>query len=288
MKPADDIIKRLFQNAELTTHSQTHEKVFQDVLDAQRTNTAPSPAQPERWRYLMKHPITRYSIAALIALTAIIGLSLFHETGNVAWAIEQSIEALSKYRALVLEGSASQRTWDEEGSLELQPVKMWAVADANQTMIEKYRFELDGTPILATDGQRTWKYEPQAQRLTIKNHPYVAAEISLGSRFLEQLKEFRDSGVITHWQESATQDPNTGQQRVLLSIAWEDSRWNGPRSMRLEFDRNSKLLISFKQWETLDWEGLPSIVTSDITYYETLPDRLFKLEIPPGATVVEE
>ena len=287
MKPADEI-RKLFDRAELTTHPQTHEKVFQDVLDAQQATVAPSPARPERWRSVMRHPITKYAVAALIVLAAIVGLSLFRETTNVAWAIEQSIEALSKYRALVLEGSASQRAWDEDGSQELQPVKMWAVADPNQTRIEKYRFELDGVPMLATDGRKTWKYEPQAHRLTIRNHPYVAAEISLGSRFLQQLKEFRDSGVITHWQETATDDSETGKQRVLLSIAWQDARWNGPRSMRLEFDRQSKLLVGFEQWENADWQGPPTVVTEKITYYETLPDDLFKLEIPPGATVVEE
>ena len=236
----------------------------------------------------MRHPITKYAVAALIVGAALVGLSLFRETTTVAWAIEQSIEALSEYRALVLEGSSSQRAWDEDGSLELQPVKMWAVADPNQTRIEKYRFELDGVPMLATDGHKTWKYEPQANRLTIKNHPYVASECSLGSGFLEQLKEFRETGVITQWQETATSDPNTRAARILLSIAWEDGRWNGPRSMRLEFDQKSKLLIGFTQWEKLDWDGPPSIVAEKITYYETLPDDLFVLEIPPGATVVEE
>ena len=287
MKPADDI-KKLFDDAELTTDPQAHDKVFQDMLDAQQETNAPSPVQPERWRLIMRHPITKYAVAAVIVLAAIIGLSLFRETGSTAWAIEQSIEAVSKYRALVLEGSASEKAWDAEGSVELQPIKMWAVADANQTMIEKYRFELDGTPMLATDGQKTWKYEPQAHRLTIRNRPYVASECALGSGFLEQLKEFRDKGVITQWQETTTQDPDTGAARILLSIAWEDDRWNGPRSMRLQFDRRSKLLIGFQQWENADWQDPPSIVSEKLTYHESLPDDLFHLEIPPGATVVEE
>lgn len=281
MKPADDI-RKLFHRAELTTNAQTHERVFQDVLDAQQATVARSPAQPAIGRFIMRHPITKYGVAALIALAALVGLSLFKETADVAWAIEQSIEALSKYRALVLEGSASERAWDEDGTPELQPIKMWAVADPNQTMIEKYRFELDGVARLATDGRKTWKYEPQANRVTIKSRPYVASELWLGSRLLEQLKDLRETGVITHWQESA------GEQRVLLSIAWEDRRWDGPRSMRLEFDRHSKLLIGFKRWETANWEGPATVVAEKITYYEALPEALFELDIPPGVTVVEE
>ena len=236
----------------------------------------------------MKNPITKYAVATLIALAALIGLTIFNDTGNVAWAIEQSIETLSKYRALIVEASASGRAWDENGGLELQPVKMWAVADANQTRIEKYRFELDGTPMLATDGQKTWKYEPQAHRLTIRNRPYVASEVWLGSKFLEQLKQFRDSGVLTQWQETTKRDPDTGEHRIILSIAWESGRWNGPRSVRLVFDPKTKLLLSFHQWENDTWQEPASIVMSKLTYHETLPDHLFKLEIPPGATVIEK
>jgi len=236
----------------------------------------------------MRHPITKYAIAATIVVVAIVGFSLFHGTGGVTWAIEQSIEALGKYSALLVEGSASERAWTEDGSLALRPIRMWAVADADQTVIEKYRFELDGVTMLTTDGQKTWKYEPQANRVTIKNRPYVASECWLGSGLLEQLKEARDTGIITHWEETSGKDPATGKQRVFLRVAWLDGRWNGPRSMRLEFDLESKLLVSMKQWENAHWEDPATLVAEKVTYYESLPDDLFEFPIPPGATVVEQ
>lgn len=287
MKPADDI-RRLFENAELTTHPQTHEKVFQDVLEAQRTNPVPSPAQPERWRFVMRHPITRYSVAALIVLAAIVGLTVFKGTGNVAWAIEQSIEAVSKYRAVLVEGSDSQRSWTEDGSSEPRPSRSWAVANADQTRVEKYRMEVDGVAILVTNGTTTWRYDPESNTVRVENYPYVASELWLGSQLLEQLKEYRDAGVITQWQESYDQDVETGQPQVVVNIAWQDERWNGPRSVRLTLDRRTKLLISFEQWENAAWQGPATLVVAKITYYESLPDDLFVLDTPPGATVVEE
>jgi outer membrane lipoprotein-sorting protein len=287
MKPAADI-ERLLQNAELTTNPQTHEKVFQDLLDAQQGTDAHSPAQPEIWRFVMRHPMTKYGVAALIVLAAIVGLSLFKDTGNVAWAIEQSIEAVSKYRAIIIEGSSAERTWDPEGGLELQPIKMWGVANADQTGIEKYRFELDGVTMLVTDGEKTWKYEPQAHRVTIRNRPYVASECSLGSQLLEQLKDFREQGILTRWHESVRRDPATDSQRIVLRIAWEAARWNGPRSVRIEFDRESKLPVSFKQWENADWQGTATLNATTMTHYETLPDEVFTYDIPEGATVIED
>lgn len=287
MKPADDI-KKLFDKAELTTDSQTHEKIFQDVLDAQQETTAPPPAQPEIWRLVMKNPVTKYAIAALIVLAALVGLSLFKGSGNTAWAIDQSIEAVSKYRGLLIEGWDSERSWTEDGSSELRPSKTWALANADQTMVEKYRDEMDGVAILVTNGTKTWRYDPETNTVRVEDRPYVAGECWIGRSFLEFLKEWRDSGVITRWQEAASQDPNTGDERIILSIGWEAARWNGPRSVRLEFDRQSKLPVSFEQWENANWQGPPTLIAETITYYETLPDHLFQFEIPPGATVIEE
>jgi len=286
MKPADEI-RRLFEDAELSTQPGTHERVFTDVLGAYDRTIADSPAKPEIWRFAMRHPSTRYAVAAVLVLAAIVGISLFHRTGSIAWAIEQSIEALSKYDAVIVEGWDSERSWRQDGSLELRPTRMWAVADADQTMVEKYRHEVDGVPTLVTNGEKTWRYDPQTNTVRIENRPYVASECWF-SRLLEQLRDFREAGGITEWEEARGKDPATGKQRVFLTVAWLDGRWNGPRSMWFEFDVESKLLIGMKQWENANWEGPATFVADKITYHESLPDDLFEFEIPEGAKIVEQ
>jgi outer membrane lipoprotein-sorting protein len=235
----------------------------------------------------MRHPLAKYAAAAALVLTILAALGLFHRTGNVSWAIEQSVEAMSKYTALLIEGSAAERAWAENGSLEQRPFRVWGVANADQTKCEKYRFEFDGVTLLTTDGHKTWKYEPQAHRVTIRNEPYVAFECWLGSGFLEQLKQARETHTITHWQESSGRDPATGNPRVVLSVAWLEARWNGPRSLRLEFDRESKLLVRMEQWNNAQQEGPAAFIAEKITYYESFPDERFEFQIPPGATVIE-
>jgi outer membrane lipoprotein-sorting protein len=286
MKPAEDI-KRLFQNAGLSTNPGIHERVFSDVLQAQQQTTIESPAPPERWRYIMRHPITKYAIAAGIVLAAVVGFTLFHRTGNVAWAIEQSIQALAQYRAVLVEGSDTQRTWREDGSLEPRPTKSWAVANADQTMVEKYRHEVNGVAVLVTNGRRTWRYDPQTNTVRIENRPYVASECWLGP-LLEQLKKGRDDGILTEWRETTGRDPATGRPRLFLACAWQDRRWNGPRSVRLEFDPQTKLPVRFQQWENAVWEGPATLTGDTITFYESLPDDLFEFQVPPGATVREQ
>jgi hypothetical protein len=286
MKPADDI-KRFFQSAELTTHPDIHERVFEDVLRVhQRVMTTP-PAQPEIGRRIMKSPVIRYGIAAVLVLAAVVGFTMFRRTGNTAWAIEQSIQALGQYRAVLVEGTDTQRCWQENGSLEPRSMKMWAVANADQTMVEKYRDEVNGVAVLVTNGRKTWRYDPQTNTVRIENRPYVASECWFGP-LLEQLKKGRDAGILTRWDETIGRDPATGRPRIFLACAWQDRRWNGPRSVRIEFDRESKLPVRLQQWENAAWEGPATLTIEKITCYDSLPDDLFEFQIPPGAMVLEQ
>ena len=287
MKPADDIT-RVFQNAGLSTNPNIHERVFADVLQAQQQGNAESPAAPERWRLVMRKPLVKYAIAAALVLAALVGFSLFHGTGGVTWGIEQSIEALGKYRAIVVEGSAAECMFREGGGMEPRSFKAWAVANEDQTAVRKARHEVNGIPILTTNGQKTWWYYPGTNTVRVENRAYAASELWVGSRLLEQLKAFHDSGVLTRYETTSGQDPGTGKPRIVLRCAWEDQRYNGPRSMRLEFDTETNLLTGIRQWENSNWEGPATLVGEKITYRESLPDELFEFQTPPGATVQEQ
>jgi outer membrane lipoprotein-sorting protein len=284
MKSADDI-KEFIKKAELSTHPDTHEQVFEDMLHAQQETIASSPVKPDIWRFVMRHPITKYAFIAVIVLATFVGFSLFNKTEAVAWAIEQSIEVLSKYNAMLVEGSESD--FNKDGELQQRDYKWWGTANEDQTKVEKVRIEVDGVPTIITNGQETWRYDPQTSTV-IKNRPYGTPELWCGSRFFRQLKAFQESGVIISWEETYGKDPATGKQRAFLTCAWLDKRYNGPRSLWFEFDVESKLLISVKQWENSNWEGPARIVSEKIKYYENLPDDLFEFEIPEGATVIEE
>ena len=105
----------------------------------------------------MKTKLAKLTVAAMIALAVILTITLFNQWSSPAWAIEQSIAALDRFRAVSLEGWESERTWIENGSLELRPFKSWAVANEDQTMVEKYRTEVSGYLTLTTNGQKTWR-----------------------------------------------------------------------------------------------------------------------------------
>lgn len=240
------------------------------------------------WRTLMKTKIAKCATAAVIALAVILTITLFGQLGSPVWAIEQSIEALDQFWAVSVEGWESERTWVENGSLELRPFKSWAVANQDQTKVEKYRTEVEDYLTLTTNGQKTWRYDPNTHTVRIENHPYNAGDYWCGSRFLQQLKEGHDNGLLTRWEVTYGKDPATGRKRIFVKTAWLDERYNGPRSLQLEFDMESKLLVSFTQWENSNWEGPATLIAEKITYHENLPDHLFEFEIPEGASVIEK
>ena len=284
MKSADKI-KQFFKNAELSIHPETDEQVFADVFQARQRITENVPAVPENiWRIIMKSPLAKLAVAAILVIACVTGVLVFNETSGVAWAIEQSIEAVSQYKAVLVEGSES--FLNEDGKLQMRKGKSWAVANEDQTKVEKIRIEVEGVPTIITNGRETWRYDQQTNTVT-KNLPYGTAEIWIGSRLLEQLKTFRESGLITKWEVTEGKDSATGKQRIFLSCAWLDKRYNGPRSLWLEIDAESNLLVGLKQWENDNWEGPAQYVAEKITYYENLPDELFEFEIPKGATVIE-
>jgi len=263
------------------------EKLEQNLIASLNRQSRQKPQALKIWRIIMKSNMTKLATAAVIIVAVVLSVTILNKSTSTVWAIEQSIEAVSQYKAVLVEGLDSELTWREGGSLELRPFKAWAVANKDQTMIEKYRHEVNGVPIITTNGQKTWRYDSQTNTVRIENRPYIASECWCGSQFLEQIKSFLGED-IPNWEVTYSKDPATDKQRAFLKIAWLEERYNGPRSMWLEFDVESKLPVGLKQWENANWEGPPALVVEKITYHENFPDNLFEFEVPEGATVIEE
>ena len=65
---------------------------------------ATAPAGPELtlgqiFALILKRPSARYTLATTVVLAVLVALALVHSTPS-AWAMEQAVEALKKYRGL--------------------------------------------------------------------------------------------------------------------------------------------------------------------------------------------
>ena len=83
MRTADDI-KRFFQKAPMDTNPRMDQAVLDKVLTAheQAINSPSATTEPTLWRILMKSPIVRIAMAAVIIIVCYSGVVFWTSTGS--------------------------------------------------------------------------------------------------------------------------------------------------------------------------------------------------------------
>jgi hypothetical protein len=80
-------------------------------------------------------------------------------------------------------------------------------------------------------------------------------------------------------------DPDTGRERVTVMSSLFDV--TGPKSFVIEFDSETKLAVSMKQWDNMDRSGSPNFYASKIVFYKEAEDSIFEVKIPGNPNYVE-
>ncbi len=99
MKSAKDI-KKYFQNSTLSTNPDKHEAVFEKILSAhgQANKKEPATSRINLGKIIMKSPISKIAIAAIVLIAVITGLTMFDNTSGVVLAnVLTQIEKISTY-----------------------------------------------------------------------------------------------------------------------------------------------------------------------------------------------
>jgi outer membrane lipoprotein-sorting protein len=98
MQPADDI-RELFKDAQLGIRPEPDEQVFKEMLQAQKNAQKDPAGAPERWRIVMKSPLSKLAVAAAIAVACVAALFMWTGTqSNVALAnVLTRMEQISVY-----------------------------------------------------------------------------------------------------------------------------------------------------------------------------------------------
>ena len=139
----------------------------------------------------------------------------------------------------------------------------------------------DGRIIEWVQENDTYHYEPYKNTVWILRGQKARIGRWLGRESLYRLQQREDVQVLYG------RDAETNRDRVF--VTWcSDPSAPVAQSYWFEFDLETKLPVSFKQWDNLYREGKPAFHAQRIIYYEDLPDDLFELEIPEGATIIEK
>ncbi len=275
MKPKDNIEKML-KKMNVTPNDNRYNNTLNEVLAAHQNfkRSTPANTQPNIWRIIMKTKLTKLTTAAVIILIAVLALTFLDKTATTAWAIEETIELLKDFNGIHFLGTTLDKD-NQEVALE-----GWARANEEQTASNYLRLETATGQIVVVAETTCYKYDPNTNIVKITEGYGPALSPWPGAQFLESLKE-----MVVDWNEIYGKDPATDRDRVFVTCSHPAAP--GPRSWWLEFDIESKLLVSFKQWENMTQQGTPKFYIKSITFFEDLPDELFDFEIPEGAKTVD-
>ncbi len=281
MRPADKEIETLIQNLNDHTRPELDRTILDNCFaELKNPKISVPPSRPNRWRIIMRKPITKYA-AAIIIIAGIIVINLFNSTP--AWAIEQTIEAFENVNSVYIEGFIH----DKDTVINL---KMWARRGSHgKFLFGDYReenAETGHTIVVDESNNQSYIYNPTAKTV----HIHEGLNVTIGN--------FLDKDYFLHLQQEMeiveleyTEDRITEKEVVIF-------KWKMPipskydksiaKSGIITFDLETKLPIRWTSWNNYDFKGKPY---SEWTYFEynpALPENIFVFEIPEDATVIRE
>ena len=230
------------------------------------------------WRTIMSMRITKLTAVAAVIIIAALGIIFFEKSTKPAWAIEQTIKELDMFDAVQIIGIAIP---EDSCGIEL-PINQWARANKDHTDSNNFLLETsDGRITEWVHENSTFHYDSKQNTvIVLRNQPSHIGRW-LDRELLQKLQQTENAQVLYG------KDAGTNREHVF--VTWcSDPNAPVAQSYWFEFDLESKLPVSFKQWDNLFRKGKPAFYAQRIIYYENLPDEFFEFEIPEGATVIEK
>ena len=268
-KPQDitEIFRQMRVPASSNLDERVHREIDNTMTSAATTSFDAQPTLGQIFALILKKQSTRYTIATTLVLAALVALVLIHSTPS-AWAMEQAIETLKKYRGLQLSGDF---TPDGKTS----PFDLWLKADASGDSVEAVLGKVGDAATLWTKDNQTYTYVRNDKTVYVEPGITEALNPWPGPKLLAQLATAKDYKAIEG------DDPATGRRRVVVTCSSETTP-SGPQSYLLEFDVRTTMLVSMKIWHNARQDGTPYLDFERILYFEDLPDSTFDFQPPSG------
>ncbi len=223
-------------------------------------------------RFIMNR-FTKLTAAAVIIIAVVLAINFLDKSASTAWAIEDTIELLSRFNGIHFKGILLDKDANEVS------FEAWAKANEEQTASNHLRIESETGAIQVVSGDQRYQYDPATATVKITEGYGTAISPWPGPEFFESLKK-----MALDWNETYGKDPATNRERVFVTCSHPAAP--DPRSWWFEFDVESKLPVSMKQWDNMKREGVPGFNIESLTFFETLTDELFDFVIPEGAKIV--
>lgn len=227
---------------------------------------------------IMQTKPMRISAAAAAVIAVTVGLYFLLGPipgASVAWALDDTIQALKAVSVVHMVGSAS------DSSDGLHPAELWAVPDEKRLNTGDLRFVMakpGGNRVVVVKGNTSYDYWPDLKQVRVMQCRMMCWPWPSG--LVERFGDLK-SNTITYGK-----DPETGRDSAFATGSHEqyDQAW----SWWVECDLQSKLPVRVKVWSNGLREGLPMFDFSRMTFDEPLPPGVFDFQMPEGVKVVKD
>jgi len=265
----DDDIRQVIRRLRVPASPELDERVREAIQQAKcpvpLASSTNEPSLRALLTMIMKKKSVRYAFGTTMGLTLVAALVLSHST-TTAWAMEQAIEALQKYKAVRMTGFTT------VGGCPA-PAEIWARANATSTRSEECLAKSDNFTAWVED-YKTYVYDHASNKVFVDPAITMGLDPWLGPKLLETLAKMPDYKAVQG------DDPASGQKQILVTASIESA--TGPQSFAIEFDADTKLPVSMKHWQNVDRQGGPDFAFDKIVYFEDLPDNSFTFQPPAG------
>ncbi len=246
------------------------DKLEKDLLDALSNRP---PRQIQIWRMIMNKPITKLAVAAAVLLIVASIVTILNYSVAPAYAIEQTIEAMRSIHSV----HAYCTNWDNS------PGEIWVQINP-ETGREEYYYADQGNFLIVGTPQATYYYYKDKNLVRIRSKYVPASEVRF-SHFFEDLVNWvqQHHGELQfHFQF----DEDLQQEVIRVHMCTLAQGNIGEKEYIFRIDPETKLPIDMEALKCDPDEGVKRI--DSLEYNVTIPEGIFKFEIPEGAKIVPD
>jgi len=272
MKPADNVsnlIKKLHRKASAELDERVHGEIAKALEKSTKTKSAVM--QPIVWRTIMKSRISKFAAAAVIIIAVVLLINIFDKSIAPAYALEQTIEAISNTLTVHVFG----RDWNNNG------VEMWMKADEDTKEVEYFYInKIDERKLIVATPELTYYYDRESNTVRKVEGLDIHSSFRMDNVF-EQIDEIaRDlGGTIIDYRKY---DEKRGQEVIVLEVISEMITFEAL------IDPETYLPISVGITKSgLDTNREILRYVDEIYYDDPVPEKIFEFEIPKGAQVFD-
>ena len=226
--------------------------------------------------HLISSRPARYAAVAAILVVGIgIWQMLDHKTlsSHTAWAAELTDRAVEHASTVHITGIVGPDWLGNLTPLGLAPADQRLRFDLWARKNGDVRMEVSDGRVLTVSDAHSQLYDPQSRTVYVTEGKMVTISPWLSAAFKAM------EAVADRWSVSYGNAGQTGQESALVDAAY------GPRSWQFQFDRQSMLPTSFKQWHNPNAQGEPAFDAQRLAYDVPLDGVQFDPPTPAGAVV---